>query len=80
VRDKSLLPVESKFSHTLARALSKTNQKMSAQVIIVGGGLSGLSAAHTVLERGGSVCLIDKNPFYGGTVVFYMKLFLIFLL
>lgn len=42
---------------------------MSAQVIIVGGGLSGLSAAHTVLERGGSVCLIDKNPFYGGTFV-----------
>lgn len=25
------------------------------KVIIVGGGLSGLSAAHTVLERGGNV-------------------------
>jgi len=37
-----------------------------AQVIVVGGGLSGLSAAHTVLERGGKVVLLDKNPFLGG--------------
>jgi flavocytochrome c len=37
-----------------------------AQVIVVGGGLSGLSAAHTVLERGGKVLLIDKNGFLGG--------------
>jgi len=37
-----------------------------AQVIVVGGGLSGLSAAHTVLERGGKVVLLDKNGFLGG--------------
>ena len=36
------------------------------QVIVIGGGLSGLSAAHTVLERGGRVLVIDKNPFFGG--------------
>lgn len=36
------------------------------QVIIVGGGLAGLSAAHTVIEQGGNVCVIDKNPFFGG--------------
>jgi len=36
------------------------------QVIVVGGGLSGLSAAHTVLERGGKVVLLDKNGFLGG--------------
>jgi monoamine oxidase len=30
----------------------------NAKVIIVGGGLSGLSAAHTVLERGGNVVSI----------------------
>ena len=36
------------------------------QVIVIGGGLAGLSAAHTVLERGGNVCVIDKNPFFGG--------------
>lgn len=35
--------------------------RMSApQVIVVGGGLAGLTAAHTVLENGGRVCLIDK--------------------
>eukprot|EP01027_Heterolobosea_sp_BB2_P020749 GEZU01029633.1.p1 GENE.GEZU01029633.1~~GEZU01029633.1.p1 ORF type:complete len:611 (+),score=184.53 GEZU01029633.1:1-1833(+) len=39
---------------------------MQKQVIVVGGGLSGLSAAHTVLERGGNVVVIDKNPFFGG--------------
>lgn len=37
-----------------------------AQVIVVGGGLAGLSAAHTVLENGGRVCLLDKNAFLGG--------------
>jgi len=36
------------------------------QVIVVGGGLSGLSCAHTVLERGGRVLLLDKNSFLGG--------------
>jgi len=36
------------------------------QVIVVGGGLAGLSAAHTVLERGGRVLVLDKNAFLGG--------------
>jgi NADPH-dependent 2,4-dienoyl-CoA reductase/sulfur reductase-like enzyme len=44
------------FSHTTIPCI----------VIIVGGGLAGLSAAHTVLERGGRVLVLDKNPFYGG--------------
>lgn len=30
-------------------------------VIVVGGGLAGLSAAHTLLERGASVTLLDKQ-------------------
>jgi len=37
-----------------------------AQVIVVGGGLAGMSAAHTVLEHGGRVVVIDKSPFCGG--------------
>eukprot|EP01064_Diplonema_japonicum_P003845 TRINITY_DN1252_c2_g3_i1.p2 TRINITY_DN1252_c2_g3~~TRINITY_DN1252_c2_g3_i1.p2 ORF type:complete len:639 (+),score=233.84 TRINITY_DN1252_c2_g3_i1:63-1979(+) len=37
-----------------------------AQVIVVGGGLAGLSAAHTVLERGGNVLLLEKLSFCGG--------------
>lgn len=36
------------------------------QVIIVGGGLAGLSAAHSVLEFGGRIILIEKNAFCGG--------------
>eukprot|EP00743_Colponemidia_sp_Colp-15_P000193 GILK01000224.1.p1 GENE.GILK01000224.1~~GILK01000224.1.p1 ORF type:complete len:634 (-),score=126.45 GILK01000224.1:104-1963(-) len=37
-----------------------------SQVIIIGGGLAGLSAAHTVLEHGGRTVVIDKNSFMGG--------------
>lgn len=37
-----------------------------SQVIVVGGGLSGMSAAHTVLELGGRVVVIDKSAFCGG--------------
>lgn len=37
-----------------------------AQTIVVGGGLAGLSAAHTVLERGGNVLMLDKQSFMGG--------------
>jgi succinate dehydrogenase/fumarate reductase flavoprotein subunit len=36
------------------------------QTIVIGGGLSGLSAAHTVLERGGRVLVLDKSAFMGG--------------
>jgi len=36
------------------------------RTIVVGGGLSGLSAAHTILERGGSVLVLDKQGFFGG--------------
>jgi flavin-dependent dehydrogenase len=39
-----------------------------AQVIVVGGGLAGLSAAHTLLERGANVLLLDKQPY----VIFYL--------
>lgn len=41
----------------------------SRKTKFLGGGLSGLSAAHTVLERGGKVLLLDKNPFCGGNSV-----------
>mmetsp|Transcript_3486 Transcript_3486/g.6939 ORF Transcript_3486/g.6939 Transcript_3486/m.6939 type:complete len:620 (-) Transcript_3486:282-2141(-) len=35
-------------------------------VIVVGGGLAGLSAAHTALQGGCNVTLIDKEAFLGG--------------
>ena len=33
---------------------------------MIGGGLAGLSAAHTVIENGGRVTLLDKMAFLGG--------------
>ncbi|KAF2468212.1 fumarate reductase-like protein [Lindgomyces ingoldianus] len=39
---------------------------MSQKVIVVGAGLSGLSAAHTIYLSGGNVLLLDKNNFMGG--------------
>jgi flavocytochrome c len=36
------------------------------QVIVIGGGMSGLAAAHTVLEGGSRVVLIEKMAFCGG--------------
>mmetsp|Transcript_13644 Transcript_13644/g.21660 ORF Transcript_13644/g.21660 Transcript_13644/m.21660 type:complete len:381 (+) Transcript_13644:152-1294(+) len=37
-----------------------------SQVIVVGGGLAGMSAAHTALEQGARVLVLDKSPFCGG--------------
>ncbi|CAK5266844.1 unnamed protein product [Mycena citricolor] len=37
--------------------------------IVIGGGLAGLSAAHTLLERGQTVLLLDKKPSLGGNSV-----------
>ncbi|SMY24607.1 unnamed protein product [Zymoseptoria tritici ST99CH_1A5] len=39
---------------------------MPERVIVVGAGLSGLSAAHTIYLAGGNVLLLDKNNFMGG--------------
>ncbi|KAJ7617277.1 Flavocytochrome c [Roridomyces roridus] len=39
------------------------------RTIVVGGGLAGLSATHTLLERGKSVLLLDKKPSLGGNSV-----------
>ncbi|KAK9344006.1 FAD binding domain-containing protein [Lipomyces starkeyi] len=36
------------------------------QVIVVGGGLSGLSAAHQLLINGANVVVLDKQGFFGG--------------
>jgi heterodisulfide reductase subunit A-like polyferredoxin len=56
-----VLAVLSKKQPPLLYTHTHTHTHMS-QVIIVGGGLAGLSAAHTVLEQGGNVLVIDKNP------------------
>ena len=43
-----------------------TREEQPIDAIVVGGGLAGLSAAHTAMERGSRVLVIDKNPFFGG--------------
>jgi len=40
-----------------------------SQVVIIGGGLAGCSAAHTCLQAGLKVVLVDKNAFLGGNSV-----------
>ncbi|KAL7267500.1 Osmotic growth protein [Rhizina undulata] len=39
---------------------------MAPRVIVVGGGLSGLSAAHTLYIAGANVLVLDKQGFFGG--------------
>ena len=39
---------------------------LSDHSTVVGGALTGMSAAKTVLENGGSVVLLDKSFFCGG--------------
>lgn len=39
---------------------------MAPRVIVVGGGLAGLSAAHTIYLSGGNVVVLDKQGFFGG--------------
>ena len=47
--------------------VSKCLELSSSEVTAINvGGLAGLSAAHTVLEKGGDVILLDKNGFLGG--------------
>ncbi|KAJ7189999.1 Flavocytochrome c [Mycena pura] len=41
----------------------------ASRMIVVGGGLAGLSAAHTLLEHGKRVLLLDKKPSLGGNSV-----------
>merc|ERR1711964_691524 len=43
-----------------------TSYKMTPRVIVVGGELSGLRAAHTIYLAGGNVVVLDKQGFFGG--------------
>lgn len=45
----------------------KADETIETQVVVVGSGLGGLSAAMTAMEEGAKkVILIEKEPFYGG--------------
>ena len=43
-----------------------TGELVSKTVIVLGGGLAGLSAARSLMDRGYRVTLVEKRPFLGG--------------
>ena len=51
-------------------ALSATEHKYDADIVIVGGGLSGLSAALTAAENGVKTIVLEKMKFLGGAGLF----------
>jgi NADPH-dependent 2,4-dienoyl-CoA reductase/sulfur reductase-like enzyme len=65
IPDNSLTSSTNSLLSSQLSPLLPTNLPISimSQVIVVGGGLAGLSAAHTVLERGGNVLLLDKQGY-----------------
>ncbi len=61
--------VESDEKSKSAKAVRdiKADETIEAQVVVVGSGLGGLSAAMTAIEEGAKkVILIEKEPFWGG--------------
>merc|ERR1711977_324978 len=65
-RERELVIVSRKFEEReTERGFTERKKAMSTRVIIIGGGLAGLSAAHTVIENGGKVTLVDKMAFLG---------------
>ncbi len=50
-------------------ALDKEDKELTTNVLVVGGGGAGLSAAATVLQKGKSVVLLEKFPALGGNTV-----------
>jgi hypothetical protein len=45
-----------------------SNTAGTGAVLVVGGGISGLTAALEAAEVGNDVFIIDKNPYFGGRV------------
>ena len=43
-------------------------QGTSGAILVVGGGISGLTSALEAAEVGNDVFLVDKNPYFGGRV------------
>jgi flavocytochrome c len=58
LKDLRLMPT------TSTTATTSTTSRVDA--IVVGSGLAGMAAALTILDRGGSVILLEKEPWLGG--------------
>jgi uncharacterized protein with NAD-binding domain and iron-sulfur cluster len=46
---------------------------MHGSVVIVGGGIAGLTAAHELVERGFPVTVYERRPYFGGKAASYRK-------
>ncbi|KAL1756718.1 FAD binding domain-containing protein [Schizophyllum commune] len=57
------------ISYVAVRYAARHAAMSTSRTIVVGGGLAGLSAAHTALENGATVVLLDKKPALGGNSV-----------
>ncbi|EEB05204.1 fumerate reductase [Schizosaccharomyces japonicus yFS275] len=57
------------YPYIEARNPTTMSAEPGIQIIVVGGGLAGLSAANTALECGGNVLMLDKNTAFGGNSV-----------
>jgi zeta-carotene desaturase len=44
---------------------------MKADVVVVGGGVAGLAAAHALAARGARVTLLERKPYFGGRAYSY---------
>lgn len=52
-----------------AHYAAPAQQNMQADVVVVGGGIAGMSAALAAADRGASVVLLEKNAFIGGDLL-----------
>jgi heterodisulfide reductase subunit A-like polyferredoxin len=55
--------------------VAKRRVIMDADILVIGGGISGLTAAIEAAETGYSVILVEKNPYLGGRVTQLNKYF-----
>jgi len=57
-----------------SKPLNETPMRVEQQVLIVGGGVAGMSAALRIADAGYSVVLVEKSPALGGRVSFLKNL------
>ena len=46
---------------------------MIYDVVIIGGGLGGLQCGHILAKNGLNVCIVEKNPVFGGCLQSYRR-------